>query len=448
MAFTDTPVRVNDPTAPAYDYPVWLTFGASFVAVRFDRVFTYDGALYAFASHVGDYWSCYKSSDGGVTWAEVDPNATNAQFPTTSPISQPADVLHMPCYRIGDVIYALATHTQAIGGGINTLKTRVWRFDLATETWLGSILEVVSVSGSGASVCATGSCVRGTEIAILHTDTDGSGGNCLTVYDSATHAVTFGPSSPLHAGSNALCALGSDGRIHVFCSGYSLAPKVLAGWAHFSIEPGNTANSAQDLSTLISLTHFTTSYEFPESIVCHGGYIYFAFKAYLDADFSGTLNAGDYLQLLTFRAAEAAEPSFSIEVIRASNAIEHAIGAYMFDHHIFVAGGELYATYKNESAAAQFRSDLLYARRGAGSWTEQDTLVYSYDDNPPPLENPSYRTITEYSIHREAQGSMPFTPLLNLGQGLWADENGGTPQNAISLFWLLDSTCCCSDFAY
>lgn len=446
MAFTQTPVRVNDPTAPTYDYPVWLTFGASFVPVRFDRVFTYGGALYAFATHVGDYWSCYKSTDNGATWAEVDANATNAQFPTTSPISQPADVLHMPCHRIGDVIYALATHTQEVGGGISTLKTRVWRFDLTTETWLGTILEVVSVSGSGASVCSTGSCIRGTEICILHTDTDGSGGNCLTVYESATHSVSFGPSSPLHAGSDARCSLGSDGRVHVICSGYADAPNVLAGWAHFSIEPGNTANAVQDLSTLISATHWTFSYSLDDGRpVCHGGYIYFPFKAF------AALGPSDaYQQLLSFRAAEAAVPTFSIEVVRDSNPTEESEGdtAYGSDFYMFEAGGSLYCAYKTLSAALQYRSDLRYARRGGSAWEAQDTLVYSYDNNPPPLENPIYRTITEYSIHREANGSEPFTPLMNLGQGLWADENGGNPQSALSLFWLTASACCCSDYAY
>lgn len=436
MAFTSTPVRVNNPTTPDFDLFAEILTGD----LRYHeaaRVVEYGGNLFAFLIYTpsGAYnrWVVWKSTDNGATWAQAAESDSFGGFDT--------DTGARPIFEIDGKVYCLVTVEQPAA---TTWTVRAYRYNLATETWTAGYSSIISRASSvGLLHCAI---ARGTDILVFHFRTTLTTGTAFTVFDSTTDTVSLSNTSISATAQAETAALDIvNNRVHVFLyDAVTTPPSFDVDFQHVSINADNSQNTLAQLNLAPAYDLYQTilpaTDELGRPAAVYDGYVYWLMRA------RPLTVAGEptnwYSDLFVIRGAVAADPTFTLEVVRAGSGQEH--NDFAVNPALIVQGSSLYAVYKNSlnenPAAGEFADRLMYARRTASGWTSVDTLIYSYSENPPPADNAIYRTITSYSLVPNTGSSIGFTPLLTLGQYIGF--------SAWSVFWLLDSPCCCADFAY
>lgn len=428
--FTATPAALYDPDL---DGLASHNYDSPFDAVPQTRCFDYGGAIYGVylsneAGGFGSYgWTVSKSTDAGVTWTITD----HIDFSPATGV--PAGYWTWTVHRVADVLYCLSD--EAVAGSATGWKLRIYKFNLATETFAATYNSDLTASTiSGNTGYANGSVVRGTQIFIAGSNTAlNASASYYSIYEttsdtfSATWQTLVTSESFIQYRFTA-CLDSSANRIHVF----AVEPSA-AYFKHVSIESDNTVNAVQDLSSLF------TSYEIDGNFqtqwfgcaVCNGvisGIISYPTSGFVDFD------------IIEVYATSGAAPTWAIRVIRTGTTGDQYDAWRGVPH---VSGTTLYCIYRRYLAPSGFDGGIYYAVKSGASWVNQDTHAYDYGVNPPPFYDSTYfRTVTHFSIHEGGTGPQGWNPLLTAGV-----RPTGFTFNCV--FYLpYASTCCCADFAF
>jgi hypothetical protein len=433
-----------------------------------DRHIAYGGALYVIffdpeASPAGIKICVSKSTNNGVTWATLD--TANQPLPDLDSAAMPT-----ACVPQGSKFRMVYLH-KAITGSTKVAEVRIYTFDCSTELW-----EAGYVAGPTQTLTTSwtaqdffrDACLRGTdEILVGWAPAPSGGGDGLNSYIdiynttsetwTTTDLLVFPETAQGTAVEPLLRRMVWDGTyVHLF----SEISKDSASFGrvrnHRTLDSVNGLSAPANMLTAVNPAwpDPMTPYGDPNyveygvgwgtanfyiSVIVHDGKVFMAQAANTNtfADPGGeTFWYAEHRQVVCFVAdAGDPSPSWSTELICDTDAT--------FNPYLFVSDGTLHCIFNSDNPTTGDDAGIVYySKRIADVWTDEGTL-YSYFVRPPADDPGPTPTPSAFGLVRDMVGIPDVTNSLGFSAMV------GFAYGDIGTVWFLtDSPCCCSNFAF
>jgi len=381
-----------------------------------------------------------KSTDGGLTWTEMDSGNRPSDGEVTLAIQGIMD---------GSDIIVFYKRVTPFSGSPRTSSLCFCVFSTATDTWdtpvttgpsyTGTVTQIRTINGGQfATVIATGD-----YLVCYSKPTVDSGSGDPQLYYARYSSGSWGSEVSI-AGAVLFPDRVTDAQVYrdaasgVFHFYWGEGNSTDKTYYHRGMAADFTLDSTQTLSLLTGLTGFSSAAPILGGGVKHGSSLYLPY-----IDFYDSTNGNKGRPAVFSGDASLTSPSWTQTVIAGDELFFVNVNAYALV--INANTGNLAAVWSPTTVTGFFDWEIVYREFNGTSWDASTSQWYDLASTPAPPSNPGgvVQDLADLTVLSTTEDSTGFTVSARLGfDGLSIAEYA-------TYFWAFPvSACCCADFAY